>query len=96
MQKIVFVTGIVLLFSFLFVIGLGDRGAVDLYQLHLRKVGLGKSNLDLENKNRALRHIIERLKNDREFVEYIARTELGMVREDEVVVIHPRRKQQRN
>ncbi|MBW1741311.1 MAG: septum formation initiator family protein [Deltaproteobacteria bacterium] len=83
--KIVFALGIVVLFSFLFVIGLGDRGAVDLYQLNLRKDRLNRSNLDLEKKNRALYRSIQRLKYDPEFVENIARSELGMVRKDEVV-----------
>jgi cell division protein FtsB len=84
-RKIVITTGIAVLFSFLFVIGLGDRGAVDLYQLHLRKVGLDKSNLELKKKNRALYRSIQRLKHDPEFIENIARSELGMVGKDEVV-----------
>jgi cell division protein FtsB len=84
-RKIVITTGIVVLFSFLFVIGLGDRGAVDLYQLHLRKVRLDKSNLELKKKNRALYRSIQRLKHDPEFIENIARSELGMVGKDEVV-----------
>jgi len=84
-RKIVVTTGIVVLFSFLFVIGLGDRGAVDLYQLHLRKVRLDRSNLELQKKNRALYRSIQRLKHDPEFIENIARSELGMVGKDEVV-----------
>ncbi len=83
--KIVVTTGMVVLFSFLFVIGLGDRGAVDLYQLHLRKVRLDRSNLELQKKNRALYRSIQRLKHDPEFIENIARSELGMVGKDEVV-----------
>ncbi|MBW1676845.1 MAG: septum formation initiator family protein [Deltaproteobacteria bacterium] len=84
-RKIVVATGIVVLFSFLFVIGLGDRGAVDLYQLRLKKVRLDRLNLELRKKNRALYRSIQRLKDDAEFVENIARGELGMVGKDEVV-----------
>ncbi len=84
-RKIVVTTGMVVLFSFLFVIGLGDRGAVDLYQVHLRKVRLDRSNLELQKKNRALYRSIQRLKHDPEFIENIARSELGMVGKDEVV-----------
>jgi cell division protein FtsB len=73
------------LFSFLFVIALGDRGAVDLYKLHLRKVRIDRSNLELQKKNRALYRNIQRLKHDPEYIEDIARSELGMVRKDEVV-----------
>jgi cell division protein FtsB len=84
-RKIVVITGIVVLFSFLFVIALDDRGAVDLYQLHLRKVRLDRSNLELQKKNQALYRSIQRLKYDPEFIENIARNELGMVGKDEVV-----------
>lgn len=84
-RKIVVTMGMVVLFSFLFVIGLGDRGAVDLYQVHLRKVRLDRSNLELQKKNRALYRSIQRLKHDPEFIENIARSELGMVGKDEVV-----------
>jgi cell division protein FtsB len=84
-RKIVVTMGMVVLFSFLFVIGLGDRGAVDLYQLHLRKVRLDRSNLELQKKNRAVYRSIQRLKHDPEFIENIARSELGMVGKDEVV-----------
>jgi cell division protein FtsB len=84
-RKIVVTTGMVVLFSFLFVIGLGDRGAVDLYQVQVRKVRLDRSNLELQKKNRALYRSIQRLKHDPEFIENIARSELGMVGKDEVV-----------
>ena len=60
-------------------------GAIDFYQLHLRKVRLQRSNLDLQAKNKELYSQIQRLKSDLEYVENIARTELGMVGKDEVV-----------
>ena len=84
-RKIVVIMAILVFISFLFVIGLGDRGAVDLYKLHLKKVRLDKSNLELQKKNRDLYHSIQRLKTDLEFIENIARSELGMVGKDEVV-----------
>jgi cell division protein FtsB len=94
-HKIVVITGIVVLFSFLFVIALGDRGAVDLYKLHLRKVRLDRSNLELQKKNRALYRNIQRLKHDPEFIEDIARSELGMVGKDEVVYQFRNKKQRK-
>ena len=92
-RKIVVTMGMVVLFSFLFVVGLGDRGAVDLYQLHLRKVRLDRSNLELQKKNRAVYRSIQRLKHDPEFIENIARSELGMVGKDEVVYQFRKKKQ---
>ena len=60
-------------------------GAVDFYQLHLRKVRLQESNLELQKKNRDLYRKIQRLKSDLDYVESIARTELGMVGKGELV-----------
>ena len=84
-HKIIVVTAMLALFSFLFVIGLSDRGAVDLYQLHLRKVRLSRSGLELQKRNQSLYRNIQRLKHDPEYIEDIARTELGMVGKDELV-----------
>jgi len=84
-HKIIVVTAMLALFSFLFVIGLSDRGAVDLYQLHLRKVRLNRSSLELQKRNQSLYRNIQRLKHDPEYIEDIARTELGMVGKDELV-----------
>ncbi|OEU52528.1 MAG: hypothetical protein BA872_01230 [Desulfobacterales bacterium C00003060] len=84
-RTIIIAIGILLLFSFLFVIGLGDQGALDLYRLRLKKDSLNRSTLEQEKKNRDLYHVIQRLKHDPEFVEHIARRELGMVGKDEVV-----------
>jgi cell division protein FtsB len=85
--KIVLTVGGLILLGFLFVIALGKRGAVDLYQLKLERDRLRGANLDLHEKNQALFGTIERLKNDLDFVENIARTELGMTRKDEVVIL---------
>lgn len=84
-HKIIVATSMVVLFSFLFLIGLGDRGAVDLYQLHLTKVRLSRSSLELQKRNQSLYRNIQRLKHDPEYIEDIARTELGMVGKDELV-----------
>ncbi len=92
-RKIVVITAILVFFSFLFVIGLGDRGAVDLYKLHLKKVRLDRSNLEQQKKNRDLYRSIQRLKTDLEFIENIARSELGMVGKDEVVYQFRQKKQ---
>lgn len=83
--------GILILFGFLFVIGLGKRGGADLYQLKLEKDRLYIANLELQEKNRKSYRTIERLKNDLDFVENIARTELGMTLRDEVVILKKKR-----
>lgn len=83
-----------MLFAFLFVIAFSDRGAVDLYQLHLRKVRLHRSNVALQEKNQALYDGIQRLKYDPEFIENIARSELGMVGKDEMVYQFKKKKKE--
>jgi cell division protein FtsB len=85
--KLIIVGGIVILLGFLVVIGLGDRGALDLYDLRQERDRLHRGNMELEEKNQQQYRTVERLRNDMDFVEDIARTELGMTREDEVVVL---------
>jgi len=90
-NKIVVAAGFVLLVSFLFVIGLGKQGAVDLYQLRREREQLERSNSALREQNEALYKTIRRLKEDMNFVENIARTELGMARAEEVVILKKKR-----
>jgi cell division protein FtsB len=92
-EKMIVTTGMVLLFAFLFVIAFSEKGAVDLYQLHLKKVRIERSGVALEQQNRALLDNIHRLKHDGEFIENIARTELGMVGKDEMVYQFKKNKQ---
>lgn len=84
-HKIIVAGGILAVVWFLFVIAFNDRGAVDVYQLHLRKVRLQRTNMELQKKNGELYKKIQRLESDPGYVENIARTELGMVAQDEVV-----------
>ncbi|MDY6988234.1 MAG: septum formation initiator family protein [Thermodesulfobacteriota bacterium] len=85
--KLIIVGGIMILLGFLVVIGLGDRGAVDLYDLRQERDRLQRGNTELEEKNQQRYRTVQRLRNDMDFVEDIARTELGMTKEDEVVVL---------
>ena len=91
--KIILAVGGLLLIAFLFLVGLGKRGAVDLYQLTLERDRLKKNNDDFQEENQALFRTIERLKSDPELLENIARTELGMTSKDEVVVLRKKKKQ---
>jgi cell division protein FtsB len=85
--KLIIVGGILILLGFLVVIGFGERGAVDLYHIKKERGRLHRDNVELEEKNRERYRTVERLRNDMDFVEDTARTELGMTREDEVVVL---------
>ena len=65
---------------------LGRNGLIDLLQLRSQRAYWVSRNRALEAQNSALSHQIERLKTDWDFIESIARKELEMVREEEVVI----------
>jgi len=88
--KIMFV--FLLLSFFLFFIIWGDQGVIDLLQLKKEHEQLSKYSSEIEYENMNLHRIINRLKHDPEYVERIARTELGMIRKDETILKFSRRK----
>ena len=86
----VWIEMIVLLFIAVF----GDKGAADLSMLRQEKRLLMQKNDRIEADNLELLRQIDRLKNeDLGFIESIARRELGMVRQDEVILKLPEKKQ---
>ncbi len=63
----------------------GDRGIVQVIKLSREKTALEEEIRLLEEANQALRNDIEALRSDYRYLEAIARKELGMVKEDELV-----------
>jgi len=63
----------------------GDRGILHMLKLSGQKADLMQEITEAEADNQALRTEINSLRNDRRYIERIARTELGMVRDDELV-----------
>jgi cell division protein FtsB len=79
-----------LLMVFLFfILGLvtffGDKGI--LYLLRLRKdlARIQEANIKMEAENRKLREEVRRLQHEKRYIEEIARKELGMVKEGEII-----------
>ncbi len=63
----------------------GDRGFIYLYKMDKeREEYLGRIQ-KLELANKELEEEIDRLRNDREYIESTARKELGLVKKDEVI-----------
>ena len=63
----------------------GDRGILYMMKLSGQKADLAQKITDVESENQALRVEIDSLRGDRRYIERVARTELGMVRDDELV-----------
>ena len=63
----------------------GDRGILRALQAGRQKAALQEELRQLEGANAELRREIESLRGDRRYLEAIARKELGMVKDDELV-----------
>jgi cell division protein FtsB len=80
-----------LLFLGLFISGMllfalfGSRGLVQIYRLKEERDRIQTGNVRLQEDNRKLGEQINRLRNDKDEVEKIAREERGMVKKGEIV-----------
>lgn len=63
----------------------GDRGILRALQASRQRAALQEEVKQREASNAELRQEIESLRNDRRYLEAIARKELGMVKDDELV-----------
>lgn len=63
----------------------GERGALHLWRLYGEKNRLDEQNYRLQKENESLRQRVEKIRNDDEYLEKLAREELNMVRPGEVV-----------
>ena len=90
------VLAIMTMFLMLLFIVFGENSLTDLYQLKIKKDNLSKKNDVLKKENLYLYREIERLKNDPEYVEDVARKELGVIGKDEVIIKVKKRKVQKN
>lgn len=64
---------------------LGERGVLRAMQSYHHKQELEQQLADLKLQQQALREEIRRLRKDRDYWEQLARKELGMVREGELI-----------
>ena len=77
---------ILTLFSMLLFILFSDKGLSDLFKLKSERDRLMNQNVQLKKENDTLYRTIERLRNDPEYIESVARKELGMIKKDEVIL----------
>jgi cell division protein FtsB len=76
---------VVFLFLMTLLITFGNRGVVDNYLMGKRLSYLNAENSKLEKQNSELGKKILLLRNDPAYIESIARNELGMVKQGDVV-----------
>ena len=89
-KNILIALTILLLSSLLIVIIFGENGLLDLNRLKAERDILLQKNKALTQENLTLYREIERLKNDPEYVENVARQELGVIGKDEVILKTPK------
>jgi cell division protein FtsB/cell division protein DivIC len=79
---------ILVLFLFLifgFFTFFGDKGIIHLLRLQKEWGRIKEANVKIEEENRKLREEVKRLQYEKRYLEEIARKELGMVKEGEVI-----------
>lgn len=77
-----------LLFGFLlfgFFTCFGDKGLLHLLRLKRELAKVKEMNLRLLEENERLKEEIRRLRNDKRYIEEVARKELGLVKEGELI-----------
>ena len=63
----------------------GDKGILHLLRLQKEFARIKETNVKIEEENRRLREEVSRLQHEKRYIEEIARKELGMVKEGEVI-----------
>ena len=74
------------LVALLFFIVFSERGLADLSWLRKERNALLEQNAGVAAENEAISIEIDRLKNDPDYIEQIARRELGMIGREEMIV----------
>ena len=69
----------------LFLIFFGDSGVLELHRKHQDLNQMIEANQQLTQKNIETYRIVGRLHGDPDYIEHVARKELGMVRRDEFI-----------
>lgn len=63
----------------------GDKGILHLFRLQRELARIREMNVKMEEENRKLKEQVRRLQNEKRYIEEIARKELGLVKEGELI-----------
>jgi len=94
-QKVLISIAILLIAALCFFIIVSEHGLADLIFLKQERSKLVEKSERLTRENLSIGIEIDRLKHDPEYIENIARKELGMIGEDEVILKPQRRPEQK-
>jgi cell division protein FtsB len=95
-QSISISIAILLLAALFFFIIVSEHGLADLIFLKKERGKLVEKSERLTHDNFSIGIEIDRLKHDPEYIENVARKELGMIGEDEVILKSQRKPEQKN
>ncbi len=80
---------LILMISLFVALGLltffGEKGVLRLLRLQKELEEIKRRNQKIEEENQKLREEVKRLQSDKRYIEEIARKELGLVKEDEII-----------
>lgn len=83
---IILASGLFILVAMMFIIVFGDNGWLDLRTLNQERDHLVEKKSTLFQENVILYRQIDRLKNDPHYIEQMARQELGIIGENEIIL----------
>ena len=63
----------------------GDKGLLQVYRLSKELKEIERTNMELQRENERLRAEIEHLRTDKQYIEELARRELGLVKKGEII-----------
>ena len=84
-KKRILILVLLLFLIFGFFTFFGDKGIVHLLRLQKEWGRIKETNANMEEENRKLKEEVKRLQVEKRYIEEIARKELGMVKEGEVI-----------
>ena len=95
-EKTVLIVFCIILVIFSFIIVFRQNGVIQLNVKKRQMVESSKQNDIIKEKNEKLCREIKRLKSDSDYIESVARKELGMIREDEIIIrFHPKKSEKK-
>ena len=96
MQRRMYIIPILAVTFILYFTIFGERGLLRIYHLNKEKQDVQQRLETLKGENLKLVREVDALKNDRRYLESIARRDFGMVRKNEIIYQFPQKNEQKS